>query len=68
MIRAIETVYAGTHFRSRLESRWAAFFDRIGWKWTYEPIDANGYIPGQRGLQGAVAGQLRGDARRWADV
>lgn len=43
--RGIETVYAGTRFRSRLEARWAAFFDRIDWKWTYEPFDAAGYIP-----------------------
>jgi len=32
-------------FRSRLEARWASFFDELGWKWEYEPIDLNGYIP-----------------------
>lgn len=31
--------------RSRLEARWAALFDLIGWRWTYEPFDADGYIP-----------------------
>jgi hypothetical protein len=41
----IPTTYRGTNFRSRLEARWAAFFDLIGWRWTYEPIDAKGYIP-----------------------
>jgi hypothetical protein len=41
----IPTTYADTNFRSRLEARWAAFFDLVGWKWTYEPIDADGYIP-----------------------
>lgn len=41
----IPTTYAGTNFRSRLEARWAAFFDLIGWRWTYEPFDAPGYIP-----------------------
>jgi hypothetical protein len=32
----IPTVYAGIEFRSRLEARWAAFFDRIQLRWTYE--------------------------------
>jgi hypothetical protein len=31
--------------RSRLEARWAAFFDARGWQWDYEPIDLDGYIP-----------------------
>jgi len=31
--------------RSRLEARWAAFFDSIEWHWTYEPLDLLGYIP-----------------------
>jgi hypothetical protein len=31
--------------RSRLEARWAAFFDLVNWEWDYEPIDLNGYIP-----------------------
>jgi hypothetical protein len=42
---AIPTQYAGVQFRSRLEARWAAFFDLIRWKWEYEPIDLDGYIP-----------------------
>ena len=32
----IETVYAGCRFRSRLEARWAVFFDALGEKWEYE--------------------------------
>lgn len=44
-IAAIPTKYAGVQFRSRLEARWAAMFDLLGWKWEYEPIDLNGYIP-----------------------
>jgi hypothetical protein len=36
MITAIETVYKGYRFRSRLESRWAVFFDALGLKWDYE--------------------------------
>jgi hypothetical protein len=41
----IETHYRGYRFRSRAEARWAAFFDLIGWKWNYEPVDLEGYIP-----------------------
>lgn len=36
-IKAIETRYAGCRFRSRLEARWAVFFDTLGIKWEYEP-------------------------------
>jgi hypothetical protein len=36
MIKAIETRYAGCRFRSRLEARWAVFFDTLGIKWEYE--------------------------------
>lgn len=42
---AIPTTYAGVRFRSRLEARWAAFFDQLGWPWQYEPLDLAGYIP-----------------------
>lgn len=37
MIKAIETEYAGCRFRSRLEARWAVFFDHAGIRWEYEP-------------------------------
>lgn len=36
-IRAIPTLYRGICFRSRLEARWAATFDQLGWYWSYEP-------------------------------
>ena len=35
-IQAIETQYQGCRFRSRLEARWAVFFDAMGIKWEYE--------------------------------
>lgn len=35
-IRAIETAYKGYKFKSRLEYRWAVFFDTIGVSWFYE--------------------------------
>ena len=44
-IAAIETEYRGIKFRSRLEARWAAFFDQCGWSWQYEPVDLNGWMP-----------------------
>lgn len=36
MIEAIETRYKGYRFRSRLEARWAVFFDAMGCDWSYE--------------------------------
>lgn len=45
MVKALETRYAGTLFRSRLEARWAAFFDVLAWQWTYEPPVGRGYLP-----------------------
>lgn len=44
-VRGIPTTYNGTKFRSRLEGRWAAFFDLIGWRWIYEPFDTAHWIP-----------------------
>lgn len=35
-IKAIETVYNDYHFRSRLEARWAVFFDAAGIEYKYE--------------------------------
>lgn len=49
MIQPIETRYAGHRFRSRLEARWAVFFDDLGIKWQYEPqgyvINGTPYLP-----------------------
>lgn len=48
-ISAIETRYKGYRFRSRLEARWAMFFDAIGVPWTYEPeplrVAGEAYLP-----------------------
>jgi hypothetical protein len=43
--RGIPTEYAGIQFRSRIEARWAAFFDFVRWPWVYEPTDLPGYVP-----------------------
>lgn len=46
---AIETTYAGCRFRSRLEARWAVFFNTLGIRWEYEPQGfasaAGAYLP-----------------------
>lgn len=43
-MKAIETSYNKHLFRSRLEARWAVYFDHLGIKWIYEP---EGYeLPG----------------------
>lgn len=49
-VKPIETEYNGYRFRSRLEARWAVFFDAIGAKWEYEPEgfqlkDGTRYLP-----------------------
>jgi hypothetical protein len=36
-IKAIETRYDGYKFRSRLEARWAVFFNELRIDWEYEP-------------------------------
>lgn len=46
-MRAIETRYKGYRFRSRLEARWAVFFDALGIGWEYEP---EGYDLGEADL------------------
>lgn len=50
MIKAIETIYNGYRFRSRLEARWAVFFDVAKIKYEYEPEgfrtnDGTMYLP-----------------------
>jgi hypothetical protein len=45
-IKAIETRYKGYRFRSRLEARWAVFFDAFPLRWEYEP---EGYDLGAAG-------------------
>jgi hypothetical protein len=44
-MESIKTRYKSINFRSRLEAKWARFFDLLGWKWAYEPIDFKGWIP-----------------------
>jgi len=49
-IKPIETVYKGYRFRSRLEARWAVFFDSFGMAYQYEMEgfkleNGTGYLP-----------------------
>ena len=44
-IKAYPTSYRGRLYRSRLEARWAAFFDRLGWTAEYEPVDLGSWSP-----------------------
>ena len=44
-MKGIPTTYRDVQFRSRLEAKWARFFDLVGWKWEYEPFDCDGWIP-----------------------
>lgn len=49
-VKPIETEYNGYRFRSRLEARWAVFFDTAGIPYEYEPegfvlTDGTYYLP-----------------------
>lgn len=49
-IKPIETLWKGYRFRSRLEARWAVFFEELGIRWEYEPegfelSDGTRYLP-----------------------
>lgn len=60
-IKAIETRYAGCRFRSRLEARWAVFFDALDVPWEYEP---QGFLVGPRGRPYLPDFKLN---RRWTE-
>ena len=50
-IKPIETFWMGYRFRSRLEARWAVFFETLGLRWEYEkegfvlPRSGQKYLP-----------------------
>jgi hypothetical protein len=39
------TLYKARLYRSRLEARWAVFFDLMGWRFEYEPLDLGLWSP-----------------------
>lgn len=63
-IRAISTRYAGCHFRSRLEARWAVFFDALQIEWLYESegfeTPAGRYLPDFYLPENAVWVEIKG--------
>lgn len=48
-VKAIDTIYKGYKFRSRLEARWAVYMDLCDIKWEYEPegyeLPSGRYLP-----------------------
>ncbi len=75
MIKAIETQYKGYRFRSRLEARWAVFFDALGVQWEYEKegydLKDNGYylpdfwLPDQKAFIEIKPGTSEGTKRMY---
>jgi len=63
MIKAIETVYKGYRFRSRLEARWAVYFDAMNIEWEYEK---EGYDLGELGWY--LPDFWLPQSRLWAEV
>lgn len=64
-LKAIQTEYRGYLFRSRLEARWAVFFDACKVLWEYEPEgydlgDGLYYLPDflLHGVEGRAGGDL----------
>ena len=78
-IKAIETRYKGYRFRSRLEARWAVFFDALCIEWEYERegfvLPYGPYLPDfwlpqgnrlERVARASFAG-VWGDAGEWGE-
>lgn len=73
LLQAIETVYNGYRFRSRLEARWAVFFDALDMRWEYEKegydLGIGWYLPDfwltKRGRYGWEGGEA---VSVWAEV
>ena len=69
-IKPIETIYKGHKYRSRLEARWAVFFDAAGIEFQYEPegfVLKDGtyylpdfYLPKLKGRSGPVYVEVKG--------
>ena len=65
-LKAIDTRYAGHLFRSRLEARWAVFFDHLGIRWEYE---SEGFVlpDGTHYLPDFLIHTPQGE-RRWVEI
>lgn len=62
-IKPIETLYKGYRFRSRLEARWAVFFDAIVVRWEYEK---QGFELGEQGCY--LPDFWIEDWRKWVEI
>lgn len=66
MLKAIETKYKGYRFRSRLEARWAVFFDAMGIEWEYEKegyeLPSGWYLPDFWLPQVDMFAEIKGEA------
>ena len=74
-IKAIQTAYKGYHFRSRLEARYAVFFDALGLEWEYEPEgfdlgDGVYYLPDFliKTIAGDVYVEVKGGLKNGSDL
>lgn len=72
IIKAIETEYNGYKFRSRLEAKWAVFFDLAGIKYEYEPEgykqeDGAQYLPDFYLPDANVYAEVKGQWQGWED-
>jgi len=65
-IRAIETEYAGYLFRSRLEAKWAVFFDELELTWKYE--SEGYYVDTPRGRKKYLPDFWLEDTAQWGEV
>ena len=68
--KAIETIYKGYRFRSRLEARWAVFLDALGVEWEYEPEgfelpSGRRYLPDFRVMCWGTRGECSKKTRFW---
>lgn len=78
MVKAIETVYAGCRFRSRIEARWAVVFDHLRINWQFEAQgfalpSGDRYLPdfmimgvGDRQFYAEIKGQQMPDTREFS--
>lgn len=73
-MKAIQTSYKGYLFRSRLEARWAVFFDALGLNWQYEAEgfdlgEAGWYLPDFRiVMPDSVANDQRYPTTLWVEI
>lgn len=72
-IKAIDTHYNGYKFRSRLEARWAVFFDQMDVRYQYEPegFDLGGtrYLPDFRLTDGLLLyGEEEARQNVWIEI